>query len=135
MRILALDWGTVRVGGAISDPDGKIAFPLDKFFQSKQAVNEIRELINEKSVDKVLVGLPTNLAGEETEATRQAQAFIQELGNKIPCPIETVDERLSSVGAQKSLSASGVSQKQQRDMVDNLAAQHLLQSYLDSQNQ
>ena len=134
MRILALDWGTVRIGGAISDPDGKIAFPLDKFIESKNAIPEIKQLVIEKEVEKILIGFPKSLSGTENNSTKNVQIFVKKLEKETICPIELIDERLSSQGAHKTLSNQGVSTKKQRDLVDNLAAQQLLQTYLDTKN-
>ena len=131
MRILALDWGTTRIGGAISDPDGKIAFPLDKFIESKTGIEEIKKIVQDLEVEKILLGRPKSLAGEDTETTEAVDEFAKKLSDQVPCPIEYFDERLSSVGASRTLSESGINSKQQRGMVDNLAASQMLQSYID----
>jgi|SRR3989338_3961561 len=133
MRVLALDWGTVRIGAAISDADSKIAFPLDKFFESKNALEEIKKLVQEKEVDKILIGLPKSLSGEGNKSTTAVESFVGKLQEQVSCSIEYFDERLSSVAAAKTLSQQGLSQKQQRGLVDNLAAQQMLQTYLDLQ--
>jgi putative Holliday junction resolvase len=133
VRILALDWGTVRIGAAISDPDGKIAFPLDKFIDSKNSIDEIKSIVEEKNVEKILLGIPKSLAGTDTESTKSARAF-GEILSGLGIPIEYLDERLSSMGASKTLSELGVSQKEQRERVDNLASQQLLQTYLDTKS-
>jgi putative Holliday junction resolvase len=131
LRILALDWGTVRIGAAISDPEGKIAFPLEKFIDSKNAVAEIKSLVEEKEVEKILLGIPKSLAGTDTESTKLAQKFGESLQG-LGIPVENFDERLSSQGASKFLSSLGFNQKQQRGKVDNLAASQMLQAYLDT---
>lgn len=132
MRILALDWGSVRFGAAISDPDNKIAFPLEKFIESKDAIVQIKSLVQEKAVEKIIIGLPKNMAGEDTSSTNAVKGFVKELQEQVICPIEFFDERLSSIGAEKTLSADGINQKEQRGLVDNLAAQQMLQQYLDT---
>ncbi len=132
MRILALDWGTVRVGGAISDPEGKFAFPLDRFIESKTAIAEIKKIIEDQEVEKVLVGLPKGLKGQATASTAQAEEFIKTLQSQIDPPVEVLDERFSSVAAGKALQTQGVSAKEQRDIKDNIAAQLMLQQYLDT---
>jgi putative Holliday junction resolvase len=131
LRILALDWGTVRIGAAISDPEGKIAFPLEKFIDSKNAAAEIKSLVEEKEVEKILLGIPKSLAGTDTESTKLAQKFGESLQG-LGIPVENFDERLSSQGASKFLSSLGFNQKQQRGKVDNLAASQMLQAYLDT---
>jgi len=130
MRILALDWGTVRVGAAISDPDGKFAFPLDKFIDSQNAIEEIKNIIAESQVEKVIIGLPKGLAGQDTPSTARAEEFIAKLKTVVAQPIELMDERFSSVSAGKTLTSLGVKVKDQRAMVDNLAAQQMLERYL-----
>lgn len=132
MRILALDWGTVRVGAAVSDPDGKIAFPLDRFIESKNAIDEVKKIVEELKVEKILVGLPKGLAGQDTESTTRTEKFVTDLKTAVGQSIELLDERLSSVAAGKTLSNMGVSEKDQREIKDNLAAQLMLQQYLDT---
>jgi putative Holliday junction resolvase len=131
MRILALDWGTVRIGGAISDPDGKIAFPLQNFIDSKNAIPEIKKIIDELEVEKILIGNPISLSGEDTNSTDKVKEFVSKLQSEIACKIEYIDERLSSLGASKTLTQAGIKQKDQRGLVDNLAAQQMLQAYLE----
>ena len=131
MRILALDWGTVRVGGAVSDPDGKISFPLEKFIESKNAFAEIKKLVSDLGVEKILIGKPKTLEGKISKSTELAENFAQKL-KELNLPIESVDERLSSIGASKTLSSQGIKKKNQKELTDNLAAQQMLQTYLDN---
>lgn len=121
----------MRIGAAISDPEGKIAFPLEKFIDSKNAAAEIKSLVEEKEVEKILLGIPKSLAGTDTESTKLAQKFGESLQG-LGIPVENFDERLSSQGASKFLSSLGFNQKQQRGKVDNLAASQMLQAYLDT---
>jgi putative holliday junction resolvase len=132
MRILSLDWGEVRIGAAISDPDGKIAFPLDHVIQTKQAFEEIKKLIAEKSVAKIVIGNPKNLKGEESASSEKVAGFVQKLIEITNSPIELLDERFTSVQAQKILQEQGISEKDQRAIKDNIAAQIMLQQYLDT---
>ncbi|MBI2356288.1 MAG: Holliday junction resolvase RuvX [Candidatus Doudnabacteria bacterium] len=131
MRILALDWGSKRIGAAISDEQQKIAFPFEKVIETKNAVEEIKKITGEFGVEKVLIGLPTGLKGQATASTEKAKEFIIKLKAETSQPVELLDERLSSVAAQKILTQQGVSQKNQREIKDNIAAQTLLQNYLD----
>jgi len=132
VRILTLDWGTVRIGVAISDPDNIIAFPLDRHVESKTAIDEIKKIISELKVEKVLIGMPRGLAGNSTESTKKVEKFASDLQNQIGPLIEFLDERFSSVAANKALKEEGMSEKEQRGIKDNIAAQLMLQSYLDS---
>lgn len=133
MRILALDWGRIRIGAAISDETGKLAFALDRFFEAKTAIDELVRFIAENGVDKIIVGNPISLSGEESESSKKASQFVAQLKLKVPIEIETLDERFTSVAAQKVLSQQGLKQKEQRFIKDNIAAQIMLQQYLDSQ--
>ena len=132
MRYLALDWGTVRMGAAVSDPDGKIAFPLDRFIDGQHAIGEIKKIIQELEVEKILVGLPKGMAGQDTKTTEAVQKFLAELRSQVAPSVEVFDERLSSVAAGKQLSAQGVKVRDQRELKDNLAAQMMLQQHLDT---
>ena len=132
MRFLALDWGTVRIGASVSDPDGKIAFPLDRFIDPSNAIDEIKKIVDELKVDKILVGMPKSLTGQETPSSGAVKEFIAKLQEKVATEFEILDERFSSVAAGKSLTQDGVSQKDQRAIKDNIAAQIMLQQYLDA---
>lgn len=134
MRILALDWGTVRIGGAVSDPDGRIAFPLSQVLESKNSVEEVQKIVQELEVEKILIGLPKAMSGQDTESTQKAQVFIDKIKASLSIPVETADERLSSVGAGRALQQQGVREKDQRGIKDNIAAQLMLQQYLDTKN-
>jgi len=134
VRILALDWGTVRIGAAISDPDGKIAFPVDKFIDQKTAVDEIKIMVEDLNVEKILIGLPKSLTGQEGSSSKKVEAFVHEIKREVICPVELIDERFSSVHAGQKLAESGISEKDQRGLKDNLAAQIILQQYLDTKN-
>ena len=134
MRILALDWGSVRIGAAVSDPAGRIAFPLSQVIARQDSLEEIEKIIRELEVEKILIGLPKGMSGQETESTVKAQGFIDKIKEKTGIMVETADERLSSVAAGKALTLQGVSEKDQRGVKDNIAAQLMLQQYLDTKN-
>lgn len=131
MRILALDWGTVRIGAAVSDPEGKIAFPLDKFIKSEDAEEEIKNIERDLHIEKIIIGYPKNLEGEEGASARKVGEFVSNLKKNVVSDIEMLDERFSSVEAGKKLLSAGISQEKQRGIKDNIAAQIMLQSYLD----
>lgn len=132
MRILALDWGQARIGGAISDEEGKFAFPLEKFIKPTEAIEEIKKLTIELGVQKILIGIPVSMSGTSTDSTEQARRFMEKIRTEVRLPVEEMDERLSSVAASRTLSSQGVKQKDQRGMTDNVAAQLMLQQYLDT---
>jgi putative holliday junction resolvase len=131
MRILALDWGTVRVGAAISDPDQTIAFPLNRIIPGKTAIEEIKKICKEEEVEMILLGLPKTLSNTDSGSTKKVYEYKVELEQATNLKVELIDERLSSVGAQKALSSAGLNEKKQKDIKDNVVAQLMLQSYLD----
>ncbi|MGA2867058.1 MAG: Holliday junction resolvase RuvX [Verrucomicrobiota bacterium] len=133
MRILALDHGTRRVGLAISDELKLIAQPLDFIPAQPFAalLARLKELLREKEVELVLVGLPRNMDGSYGPAALQVQAFVAALQTALTVPIQTWDERLTSVQANRLLIQGHVRRAQRKEKVDKLAAAILLQSYLD----
>jgi putative Holliday junction resolvase len=132
MRILAVDWGTVRVGAAVSDPEGKIAFPLEKFIDARAASDEIKKLVFDLGVEKIIIGLPKKLSGDSGDSAKKVEEFITDLKTKVATPLELVDERFTSVEAGNKLSESGLSSEKQRIIKDNIAAQIMLQQYLNN---
>ena len=130
MRVLALDWGEVRIGAAISDEEGKFAFPLNEPIPASNAITEIQKLISEKQVEKILVGNPKSLSGQESESSKRVSVFVEML-NQTGIPIELIDERFSTVGAEKILKDQGMKEKKQREIKDNIVAQQMLQQYLN----
>lgn len=122
MKILAIDFGTKRIGLAISDETQTLAREYD-IWSPEKFWQEIEALLESEGVEKVVVGLPLNMSGELTQKSEEVQAFNDELQKRISIPVEMVDERLSSVMAEQ---ISG-----QQSGIDSLAAQIFLQSYLD----
>lgn len=134
MRILALDHGTKRVGVAISDETLSIAQPVE-YIPAEPArvlLQRIRELVQEREVGLVIVGMPRNMDGTYGPAAAKVQEFVQTLRRVLPLPVKTWDERLTTVQAHKYLRETNVRHKKSRDRVDKIAAAILLQSYLDA---
>ena len=134
MRILALDHGTVRIGVAVSDELKMMATPLE-FIPAEPFAGflaRLKELLREKEVELILIGMPRNMDGSYGLAALKVQEFVAVLNESVVVPIKTVDERLSSVQAQRFLREAGKKSKQQRGRVDQTAAAILLQSYLDN---
>jgi putative holliday junction resolvase len=133
-RILAIDHGTVRMGIAISDESKFIAQPLQ--FIPAQPFDKFRaqleQLLREKEVELILIGMPRNMDGSYGPAAEKVEAFIAELRKFVTVPIKTWDERLTSSQANRFLRESNVRGRKQRQRVDQTAAAILLQSYLDS---
>ena len=133
MRILALDHGTKRIGVAVSDETHTIAQPLE-FIPAEPFADflaRLRQLIREKEVGLILVGLPRNMDGSYGPAAEKAQTFVAALKDAIVIPVETRDERLTSAQANRVLIQGGVRRDKRKVKVDKMAAAILLQSYLD----
>lgn len=132
-RILALDPGTRRVGLAISDPTRTLARPLPFLPATPfaQLIGKLKALIRSEEVDLILIGLPRNMDGTYGPAAKSAEEFAARLREAIPIPIQTVDERLTTVEASRRLHEAGHRAKAQKAKIDSAAAQILLQSYLD----
>jgi putative holliday junction resolvase len=135
MRTLALDHGTVRIGVAVSDELGMIAQPLEFIPAEPLAgfLERLKKLVAEREVGRVLVGMPRNMDGSYGPAAEKVNEFVRQLRETLSIPIQTWDERLTSVQAQRMLREAAVKGAKQRQKVDQMAAAILLQSYLDAQ--
>jgi putative Holliday junction resolvase len=122
LRVLALDYGTARCGCAISDPTGTLARPLQAVEPPEPAA--IAELVSTEGADRVIVGLPRTLSGEEGDQAKLSRAFAAELSEILDVPVETYDERLTTRMADRSAREGARADR------DSLAAAHLLESYL-----
>lgn len=131
MRVLALDWGSQRVGAAISDPTGRIAFPLHQPLATVQALRQIKDLVLEHEVDRIVVGWPRTTAGATGRSAAAVRKFGEQLARVIKRPIIYLDERFTTTAATKLLHTQGLSERKQRSIKDNVAAQIILQRYLD----
>ena len=134
MRVLAIDHGTKRMGIAVSDPSGMIALPLE-FIPAEPFnafLDRLKQLIQEKEVEQILVGMPRNMDGSYGPAAAKVREFIAVLKETIAVPILTWDERLTSTQANRFLVQANVSRKDRKEKVDQAAAAILLQSFLDS---
>jgi len=132
-RILAIDFGTVRIGIAISDPLRIIARPYRVLANSDSFFDELRTIIARENVGEVVLGLPLNLAGEDTDKTREVRVFEEKLREEISLPVQFFDERYTTVEANSALKKLGYSFRDERAVIDMVAASILLQSYMDNQ--
>ena len=135
-RVLGLDFGERRIGLALSDPLGIIAKPLTIIDRKKTAdhISRISEIVSERKITSIVVGLPLTLKGDYSKQTEIVLAFIDQLKSDLQIPIMTVDERLSSVAAEKALQAQAIKTGHNKGRVDETAAAIFLQEYLDSQS-
>jgi putative Holliday junction resolvase len=134
MRILALDHGTRRVGVAVSDEMYLIAQPLEYIAPEPFAdfLARLKEILREKEVELILIGMPRNMDGSYGPAALKVQEFAAALKAAVTIPLKLWDERLTTTQAQKYLIEGGVRRNQRKEKVDKTAAAILLQSYLDS---
>lgn len=136
---MGIDYGTARIGLALSDELQMLAHPAETVViaKVKDAIGHIAKLAIEKEVERIIVGLPRHLNGSVGASAEAAMEFAEKLRAKTACEVKTWDERLSTVAAHRALQAAGKSSRQTRGYVDQVAAQMLLQGYLDSlpQNQ
>src|SRR5208337_3782147 len=133
MRILALDHETKRIGVAVSDETRTIAQPLEFIPAEPFAgfLERLKQLIREKEVDLILVGLPRNMDGSYGPAAEKVQIFVAALKDAVVVPVKTLDERLTSAQANRVLIQGGVRRDKRKEKVDKMAAAILLQSHLD----
>ncbi len=132
MRILALDHGDRRIGVAISDPLGIAAhgLPTIETDHSGGEIDRVCELVDEKDVERVVVGLPINMDGSEGDRARKARSFAKQLRRRLDVPVELSDERLTSAQAHRELSREGASMNERGQRVDRMAAQLILRRYM-----
>lgn len=125
----------MRVGVALSDPGGLLATPLVTLGRDERDGSDLRrlaELVAEHEVVEVVIGLPRTLAGRDGPAAQAAQAYADQLRRLVTVPVVLVDERLSTVAAERVLAERGVRGRRQRAVIDQAAAVQILQSRLDA---
>lgn len=131
-QILALDFGRARIGVAISDELQLLAHPLETISANQQPAARVAEIVREKKVDHVVAGVPRQMNGQLGTAANEVLQFVEKLRALLPCPVVTWDERLTTVAAHRALRDAGKKTRQTRNYVDQVAAQMILQGYLDS---
>lgn len=137
MRVVGIDLGTKRVGVAVSDPTGTLASPhvvLERSGERAADHRRLADIVAEVGAERVVVGLPLSLDGRMGPAARAAAAEAEELAAVVGVPLETCDERLTTVTAQQALRAGGTTGRRQRPVVDKAAAAVLLQAWLDGRS-
>ena len=131
MRVLALDYGQARCGCALSDRSGTLATPIGAIPRpgTRRGLAALKSLVQERDVDRVIVGLPLSLRGHDTDQTRETRAFAEQLSQRLGgrVPVEMHDERFTTRIAQRSDGAARASE-------DSRAAAHLLESWLVAQS-
>ena len=134
-RALGIDPGDSRIGLALSDELRMLAHPLQNIAAGKAALAQITEVIKDKAVDTVVIGLPKNMDGSKGPAALKSEAFAEELRKRVPkVKVLLWDERMTTVAAQRALHEAGRNAKQSKGLIDQVAAQLILQGWLDSQS-
>jgi putative Holliday junction resolvase len=124
VRVLALDYGSARCGCAVSDPTGTLATPIDPIERpaTRRGFARLTELVRDREVERIVVGLPLGLSGADTDQTREARAFADRLAGAVSVPVEMYDERFTTAIAARSGDA--------RTSEDSRAAAVLLEDWL-----
>ena len=133
--VLGVDLGEKRIGLAVSDPGGSIAFPAGFVVSHGRArdVAALREMVEERGIVRVVVGFPIHLDGRASPGSQAARSFADALGEATGLPVDLLDERWTSQAAELSLSESKGGRKKRREAVDAVAATLLLRTYLERQ--
>ena len=136
-RIMALDVGNVRIGVAVSDLMGIIANPLETYTRKGNLAMDaeyIANLAKQKEVTLFVSGLPLSLAGGENEQTLKTREFIEELQKHTDIPVKFLDERFTTLSAERVLIQGNVRRENRKKVIDKVAATIILQNYLDSKH-
>ena len=132
-KALGIDLGESRIGLALSDDLGMMAHPLETVPAKENPLARIVELVRQHNIQTIVLGLPRNMDGTYGAAADKIKVFRDTLKASVTCPIILWDERLTTVAAQKSLHEAGRNVKKSRAVIDQVAAQLILQGWLDSQ--
>ena len=133
-RILGIDYGSKRIGIAVSDPLGIIAQGVSVVANSSTMINEIKKLVHEYSAEMIVVGMPLNLKGEKGIKAEEVEKFITQIEKELQIEVVRFDERFTSKMAHQTLRDMEVKKKkrQAKGTIDRMAAALILQGYLDS---
>lgn len=134
MRVLGLDVGERRIGVAISDPLGITAQRLTLIARTTLAddIRALAGLVAEHGAEAVVVGLPLTMQGTMGEQAQRVMQVIDALRAAVPCPVHVSDERLSTAQGERTLISMDTSRRRRKELIDQVAAQLILQAYLDA---
>jgi putative Holliday junction resolvase len=127
VRVLALDYGSARCGCALSDPTGTLATPIDPIERpaTRRGFARVTDLVRDRGVERVVVGLPLGLSGADTDQTREARAFADRLAGAVRVPVEMYDERFTTaIAARSAGSASGEDSRAAAVLLEDWLARH-----------
>lgn len=131
-RILGIDLGQARIGVAVSDELGMLAHPVETIPTRGDPAGRIAEIVREKNAERVVIGLPRHMNGSIGVGAAEALAFAEKLRASLACEVVTWDERMTTMAANRALRESGQKTRNSRGVVDQVAAQMILQGYLDA---
>lgn len=133
-RLLGVDYGERRIGLAVADPETAIAFPLTTYERRSREADTtyFRQMVTRETIGGLVVGLPVHLDGREGDKAREARAFGAWLADITGLPVAFWDERFTTVEAERHLQDAGLTSKKRKGRRDRVAAQILLQSFLDA---
>ena len=132
-RLMGVDYGEVRIGIALSDPLQIISQPFLVIPNNDDTISEIQKIIKTEEVEKIILGLPLNLDGEDTKKTLEVREFAEMLKSNVDVPVKFWDERYTSVEANEKLKQMGYSIAESRKVVDKVAASIILKNYMENQ--
>jgi len=135
MRILGLDYGSKTVGVAMTDALGMTVQPYktiqrDRESKLRQTLSEIAEIVKQYQIEKIVMGLPLNMDDTEGDRAAKTRDFAEKLKLRVAVPIEFTDERLTTMEAEEILDQSGIPRSEQKKVIDQVAAQLILEQYL-----
>ena len=132
--IVGIDFGEKRIGVAVSDSEKRIAFPLDVIHRENNSfgIKKLKSLLIERDFDSIVVGVPYRENGELIDAGHEVFSYIDSLKEHLQVPVFPWDERYSTMIAEQAMISANVKREGRRGVIDKLAAQVILQSYLDS---
>jgi putative Holliday junction resolvase len=133
-RLAGIDFGTVRIGVAVTDPDQRLASPLEIYTRRGAAADAVwaAQLVNSERIVGFVVGLPVHTSGHESQKSHEARQFGEWLTKQTGLPVRYFDERYTTVQAEELLQGAKLTSKRRKERLDKLAAQILLAAYLES---
>jgi putative Holliday junction resolvase len=136
VRVIGIDFGKRRIGLAVSDPTGTIASPLETLKRragKRPPIGRLEEIVRAHGAERVVLGLPLDLRGEENDWCREIRSVGERLGTRLGLPVDYIDERMTSVRAERAIRSLGLKkrQREQKGRIDAAAAVLILQSWLD----
>jgi putative Holliday junction resolvase len=133
-RLAGIDYGTVRIGIAVTDPEQQLASPFENYTRRGAAADALyfKRLATDERIMRFVVGLPVHLDGRESEKSREARRFGEWLTATTGVPVEFFDERFTSTEAERYLAQAELTKKKRKARLDKLAAQIMLTAYLES---